>query len=254
MLGPDPPASDRRVRLHLPYGFSSIKLQAVTAAGAQFGPPGFETDLLYLACLAALVLAGSGPLAIDSLLAKRREHMCPRRTPSPPPDAEEPQELMKPLPSVDAGHTGALDMSAGFGSWLLGASALGAANQDLLRETNFERSELRSDFTPALSAGCDLFGATVQISPIELVKRHCMERYGIVTESIYAPTRSSIEISYGAPAHLLVLYEDGVRREGETSIDGLPLSTLRNFANKLILSCQPAIPIVNGMRPARPYA
>ena len=61
--------------VHLPYGFSSIKLQAVTAAGAQFGPPGFETDLLYLACLAALVLAGSGPLAIDSLLARRRERM-----------------------------------------------------------------------------------------------------------------------------------------------------------------------------------
>src|SRR5438067_13326692 len=31
------------VTVHLPYGFSSIKLQAVTAAGAQFGPPGFET-------------------------------------------------------------------------------------------------------------------------------------------------------------------------------------------------------------------
>jgi putative oxidoreductase len=59
--------------VHLPYGFSSIKLQAVTAAGAQFGPPGFETDLLYLACLAALVLGGSGPLAIDRLLARRRE-------------------------------------------------------------------------------------------------------------------------------------------------------------------------------------
>src|ERR1700741_4694664 len=59
--------------VHLPYGFSSIKLQAVTAAGAQFGPPGFETDLLYLACLAALVFAGSGPLAIDGFLAKRKE-------------------------------------------------------------------------------------------------------------------------------------------------------------------------------------
>ena len=59
--------------VHLPYGFSSIKLQAVTVAGAQFGPPGFETDLLYLACLATLVLGGSGPLAIDILLAKRRE-------------------------------------------------------------------------------------------------------------------------------------------------------------------------------------
>ena len=59
--------------VHLPYGFSSIKLLAVTAAGAKFGPPGFETDLLYLACLAALVLGGSGPLAIDGLLAKHRE-------------------------------------------------------------------------------------------------------------------------------------------------------------------------------------
>jgi putative oxidoreductase len=61
------------VTAHLPYGFSSIKLEAVTAAGAQFGPPGFETDLLYLACLAALVLGGSGPLSIDGLLAKRRD-------------------------------------------------------------------------------------------------------------------------------------------------------------------------------------
>ena len=61
------------ITVHLPYGFSSIKLLAVTAAGAQFGPPGFETDLLYLACLAALVLGGSGPLAIEGLLVKRRE-------------------------------------------------------------------------------------------------------------------------------------------------------------------------------------
>lgn len=28
--------------VHLPYGFSSIKLMAVTATGAQFGPPGYE--------------------------------------------------------------------------------------------------------------------------------------------------------------------------------------------------------------------
>src|SRR5260370_29672945 len=57
------------VTVHLPYGFSSIKLQAVTAAGAQFGPPGFETDLLYPRCLPALVLGGPGPLAIEGLMA-----------------------------------------------------------------------------------------------------------------------------------------------------------------------------------------
>ena len=51
--------------VHLPYGFSSIKLQAITAGHAQFGPPGYETGLLYLAGLAALVLGGSGPLSMD---------------------------------------------------------------------------------------------------------------------------------------------------------------------------------------------
>jgi putative oxidoreductase len=59
--------------VHLPYGFSSIKLMAVTATGAQFGPPGYECNLLYLACLAALVLGGPGPLAIDGLLKKWRK-------------------------------------------------------------------------------------------------------------------------------------------------------------------------------------
>jgi len=57
--------------VHLRFGFSSIKLLAVTAAGPQLGPPGYETNLLYLACLAALVLGGSGPLSIDALIKKR---------------------------------------------------------------------------------------------------------------------------------------------------------------------------------------
>ena len=65
--------------VHLPYGFSSIKLIAVTATGAQFGPPGYECDLLYLACLAALVLGGSGPLAIDGLLRKNRRTLKHKR-------------------------------------------------------------------------------------------------------------------------------------------------------------------------------
>ena len=59
--------------VHLPYGFSSIKIKAVTAAGAQFGPPGYEVDLLYIACLAALVLSGPGPLTIGDLIGKLRK-------------------------------------------------------------------------------------------------------------------------------------------------------------------------------------
>lgn len=57
--------------VHLPYGFSSIKLQAVTAAGAQFGQPGYETDLLYLAALAFLVIGGAGPLSIDDFIRRK---------------------------------------------------------------------------------------------------------------------------------------------------------------------------------------
>jgi len=57
--------------VHLPYGFSSIKLMAVTAAGPQFGPPGYEIDILYLGCVAALVLSGAGPFSVDGLLARK---------------------------------------------------------------------------------------------------------------------------------------------------------------------------------------
>src|ERR1700722_13568217 len=60
-------------KVHLQYGFSSIKLLAVTATGAKFGPGGYEIILLYIVCLAALVIGGSGPFAIDGLVRQRFE-------------------------------------------------------------------------------------------------------------------------------------------------------------------------------------
>jgi putative oxidoreductase len=57
--------------VHLRYGFSSIKLMNVISGQPQFGPPGYECDLLYLAGLAALVVGGSGPLATDGYLRRR---------------------------------------------------------------------------------------------------------------------------------------------------------------------------------------
>ena len=56
--------------VHVPNGFSSIKLQSVDAAGAHFGQPGYETDLLYMAGLLAILLGGSGPFALDHLLLR----------------------------------------------------------------------------------------------------------------------------------------------------------------------------------------
>jgi putative oxidoreductase len=64
--------------VHLPNGFSSIKLQSFDAAGAHFGQPGYETDLLYLAALIALCLGGAGPLSVDGLLNRLRSTPSPR--------------------------------------------------------------------------------------------------------------------------------------------------------------------------------
>lgn len=58
-------------KVHLPFGFSSIKLQAVTADGPVFGKPGYELSLLYLISLVTLVLSGPGSYSVDSFLARR---------------------------------------------------------------------------------------------------------------------------------------------------------------------------------------
>jgi len=52
--------------VHLPYGFSSIKLLGVSNGRAQFGPPGYECDLLYIASIVALLLIGPTPWSVDS--------------------------------------------------------------------------------------------------------------------------------------------------------------------------------------------
>jgi putative oxidoreductase len=64
------------ITVHWPYGFSSIKLRAVTEAGPQFGPPGYEIDLLYLAALATLVLGGAGPWSVDERIAAASEYFA----------------------------------------------------------------------------------------------------------------------------------------------------------------------------------
>ena len=58
--------------VHLRYGFSAINTVGLTADGPQFGPPGYEVNLLYIAGLLALILGGAGPLSIDGLLTPRK--------------------------------------------------------------------------------------------------------------------------------------------------------------------------------------
>src|SRR5215468_4618273 len=59
--------------VHLRYGFSSINTIGLTQNGPQFGPPGYEVNLLYIAGLLSLILGGAGALSIDRLRSRRSE-------------------------------------------------------------------------------------------------------------------------------------------------------------------------------------
>ena len=58
--------------VQLRYGFSSVNTIGLSASGPIFGPPGYEINLLYIAALLALVLAGPAALSVDRWLAHRK--------------------------------------------------------------------------------------------------------------------------------------------------------------------------------------
>jgi putative oxidoreductase len=58
--------------VHLPYGFSSIKLLGVSNGSAQFGPPGYECNLLYIAAIVVLLLSGPTPWSVDRYRERRQ--------------------------------------------------------------------------------------------------------------------------------------------------------------------------------------
>jgi putative oxidoreductase len=59
--------------VNIKYGFSAVKTIGLTPEGPQFGSPGYEINLLYIAGLVALILGGAGPLSIDALRSRRRQ-------------------------------------------------------------------------------------------------------------------------------------------------------------------------------------
>ena len=60
-------------KVHLRYGFSSIKTIGLGPEGPLFGPPGYEVNLLYIAGLVTLMLAGAGALSLDASRGRRRK-------------------------------------------------------------------------------------------------------------------------------------------------------------------------------------
>ena len=105
--------------------------------------------------------------------------------------------------------------------------------ESVINERHLRGRERRSNLGSGFLAERGILGPTVQISPIGAATRHSAGWQGLTAESIYAPVQKRIECRYSAAFHLLVMYVDGIRRDGATSIDGVAPSKLRNVANKL---------------------
>jgi AraC family transcriptional regulator len=73
----------------------------------------------------------------------------------------------------------------------------------------------------------------VQIFPSDAVTRRRLAWDGMAIEVVQAIGHDKVEFRFRAPLHLLVAYEEGVRGDGETRIEGLPHSTLRGVKHKL---------------------
>ena len=77
--------------------------------------------------------------------------------------------------------------------------------------------------------------ATVQITPPDIVRRRVTAWGGICVEVIEVIGRDQFEYTFHVPHDLLITSERTSRDDGETLVDGLPISTARDFGRKLIL-------------------
>jgi AraC family transcriptional regulator len=73
----------------------------------------------------------------------------------------------------------------------------------------------------------------VDYSPSEIVRRHSAAWSGMLVETVQVMRHTPFEYGFRAPCHLLIAAELGERYDGETLVEGLPRSTLRDFTHKL---------------------
>ncbi len=73
----------------------------------------------------------------------------------------------------------------------------------------------------------------VEIFPSDAVTRRRLAWNGMAIEVVQALTHDKVEFRFRGSLHLLVAYEEGIRSNGETLIEGLPRSTLRDVKRKL---------------------
>jgi AraC-like DNA-binding protein len=77
--------------------------------------------------------------------------------------------------------------------------------------------------------------AIVRIAPSDIARRQIATWTGIQAEAVELTRREPFEYGYRAPSHLLIMAERAERDEGETRIEGLPMSTQQELSHKLTL-------------------
>jgi AraC family transcriptional regulator len=90
-----------------------------------------------------------------------------------------------------------------------------------------------NDIGISLSGFLPAAPSTVEISPSDIVRRQSENWGAIQADTVRVTRRETFEYSFQARRHLLIAYERAERDDGETLIEGLPRSTLREFNCKL---------------------
>src|ERR1700742_43171 len=74
----------------------------------------------------------------------------------------------------------------------------------------------------------------VEFSPSHGVRRRTLIARGMTAEIVDGVSQDPIKSQIRSPNHLLIAYERGARRDGETTIENLPSSSLRDLTHKLV--------------------
>jgi AraC family transcriptional regulator len=94
-------------------------------------------------------------------------------------------------------------------------------------------AERLSDIGISLSDFRSSLPSIVEISPPDIARRRLTNWGAIQADTVKVTRRETFEYGFQARRHLLIAYERAERHEGETLIEGLPKSTLREFNCKL---------------------
>lgn len=99
-------------------------------------------------------------------------------------------------------------------------------------EKQSERPDMRAN-RHAEQPRPDRFSRGVQACPSDGVKRRIVTWDGMAAEVVEATKHTRMEFRFRAPVHLLAVCDQGMRSNGDTFVEGLPRSTLRDVTRKL---------------------